>query len=153
MIQSEQSRKDMLIYNGAAWFYILLGWYTLQSTVSLWFERQGPNGDLRDAAPVVAWIAMGLTLVGGTGIIAGLFSRPRWHGWEWIIANFLAMVGQYIYSDLWRSSWLAGRASASDWADEFVFACWLAVGLFGTLMDTVKGPYACPTCHRHTEDK
>ena len=143
----------MLIYNGAAWFYILLGWYTLQTTVSLWFESQQPDGSLRGTTSLIVWITLILTLIGGTGILSGLFSRPRWHGWKWFLANFIAMIGQYLYSDMWRSSWLAGRASSADWADEFVFACWLAVGLFGALMDAVKGPYACPTCHRRTEDK
>jgi hypothetical protein len=143
----EWTRKEMLLHGGTSWFYLVIAYYVLQDA---WWIISDADSLLYYVPKSIIWIASLAMLIGGLGMLFGLFWRPAWRGWKW--ASFVAIgaAGQILYTYLYYDSWLYhALVTPPEIIDNLSFSIFICLGYFRAIVDlflqkkaTTK--YHCP---------
>ena len=123
----EWSRTDMLLYGGTSWFHILIATYLIQAGAIITLN----GGAVATGKMVPLWVPAG-NILSGSLMFVGLFVRPAWRDWRWILITGLALLtqGSYAYH-YWRV------APFLEALDESTFTLFLAASFFRAVFDTL----------------
>ena len=128
----EWSRREMILYGGVSWFYLICIWFTFQGAITSLADL---HLDLSAAPIALVFCASTLLFLGCLGMVLGLFSRPAWRDWRWLVAIGCSFLGQLLYALACLTVWRLGYAGYGVWVDELAFAIWLGLGFARALFD------------------
>ncbi len=128
----EWTVREMLMFGGTGWFYIILAYYSL---MNVWFVLLDMQDSLCLAPRVLVYLASLLSIIGGIGMSLGLFLRPAWRGWRWVILVGFATAGEFLYASMYWTSWREDIITFPELWDEVSWAIIMGIGFFRANID------------------